>query len=82
MDFQDILYEVDGPIGVITLNRPKYRNAQSYRMLDEIDAAFATLVRLQAGGLVVAPDGLFISRREQIVTLASRRAVPARMSGP
>jgi len=40
MTFQDILYEVDGPIGVITLNRPKYRNAQSYRMLDEIDAAF------------------------------------------
>jgi enoyl-CoA hydratase len=25
---------------VITLNRPKYRNAQGYRMLDEIDAAF------------------------------------------
>jgi enoyl-CoA hydratase len=41
MDFKDILYEVDEPIGVITLNRPKYRNAQSYRMLDEIDAAFA-----------------------------------------
>jgi len=40
MDFQDILYEAQGPIGVITLNRPKYRNAQSYRMLDEIDAAF------------------------------------------
>jgi enoyl-CoA hydratase len=38
--FQDILYAVDGPIGVITLNRPAYRNAQSYRMLDEIDAAF------------------------------------------
>jgi len=40
MDFQDILYAVDGPVGVVTLNRPKYRNAQSYRMLDEIDAAF------------------------------------------
>jgi enoyl-CoA hydratase len=25
---------------VITLNRPQYRNAQGYRMLDEIDAAF------------------------------------------
>ncbi|HEY5105625.1 MAG TPA: enoyl-CoA hydratase-related protein [Caulobacteraceae bacterium] len=40
MDFEDILYGVDGPIGVITLNRPAYRNAQGYRMLDEIDAAF------------------------------------------
>ena len=40
MSFEDILYAVDGPIGVITLDRPAYRNAQSYRMLDEIDAAF------------------------------------------
>ncbi|HEY2709581.1 MAG TPA: enoyl-CoA hydratase-related protein [Caulobacteraceae bacterium] len=39
MAFHDILYEPQGPIGVITLNRPKFRNAQSYRMLDEIDAA-------------------------------------------
>ncbi|HZC16518.1 MAG TPA: enoyl-CoA hydratase-related protein [Caulobacteraceae bacterium] len=40
MDFKDIIYAVDGPLGVITLNRPAYRNAQGYRMLDEIDAAF------------------------------------------
>lgn len=40
MAFQDIIYEARGPVGVITLNRPQYRNAQSYRMLDEIDAAF------------------------------------------
>jgi enoyl-CoA hydratase len=40
MAFHDILYAADGPIGVITLNRPAYRNAQSYRMLDEIDVAF------------------------------------------
>ena len=40
MDFHDILYAPDGPIGVITLNRPAYRNAQGYRMLDEIAAAF------------------------------------------
>ena len=40
MSFHDILYERRGSLGVITLNRPAYRNAQSYRMLDEIDAAF------------------------------------------
>jgi enoyl-CoA hydratase len=40
LDFKDIIYAVDGPIGVITLNRPAYRNAQGYRMLDEIDQAF------------------------------------------
>jgi enoyl-CoA hydratase len=40
VDFQDIIYAVSDGIGVITLNRPAYRNAQSWRMLDEIDAAF------------------------------------------
>lgn len=40
MSFHDILYATDGPVATITLNRPRYRNAQSYRMLDEIEEAF------------------------------------------
>ena len=40
MEFQDIQYAVADGVGVITLDRPAYRNAQSWRMLDEIDAAF------------------------------------------
>jgi len=40
MTFHDILYAVDGPVATITLNLPAYKNAQGYRMLDEIDAAF------------------------------------------
>lgn len=40
MAFQEILYRVEDGIGLITLNRPAYRNAQGYRMLDEIDQAF------------------------------------------
>jgi putative tryptophan/tyrosine transport system substrate-binding protein len=43
----------------------------------EIDAAFASLVQLHAGGLVVSPDAFFGSRRDQLVALASRHAVPA-----
>jgi putative ABC transport system substrate-binding protein len=43
----------------------------------EIDAAFASLVQRQAGALVVSADPLFISRREQVVALAARHAVPA-----
>jgi putative ABC transport system substrate-binding protein len=43
----------------------------------EIDAAFASLVQLHAGALVVQADPFFGSRREQIVALASRHAVPA-----
>jgi putative ABC transport system substrate-binding protein len=43
----------------------------------EIDAAFATLVQLQAGGLVVGTDPFFNTRREQFVALAASYAVPA-----
>jgi putative ABC transport system substrate-binding protein len=43
----------------------------------EIDAAFASLVELHAGALVVAGDAFFVSRQKQLVTLASRDAVPA-----
>ena len=40
MTFQDITYAAQDGVAQVTLNRPAYRNAQSYRMLDEIDAAF------------------------------------------
>jgi putative ABC transport system substrate-binding protein len=43
----------------------------------EIDAAFATLAQLQARALVVGGDPFFIDRREELVALASRHAVPA-----
>jgi putative ABC transport system substrate-binding protein len=42
----------------------------------EIDAAFATLVQLHAGGLVVGADAVFGNRRGQLVALAERYAVP------
>jgi len=43
----------------------------------EIDAAFASLAQLQAGALLVGSDVFLNTRREQLVALASRYAVPA-----
>jgi putative tryptophan/tyrosine transport system substrate-binding protein len=43
----------------------------------EIETALASLVQLHAAALVVAGDSLFGSRREQLVGLAARHAVPA-----
>ena len=43
----------------------------------EIDEAFATLVSLHVGAFVLGPDPFLNSRREQLVGLAARYAVPA-----
>src|SRR6266436_3155051 len=43
----------------------------------EIGAAFASLVELHAGALVLSPDPLFNTRRQLLVTLAAHHAVPA-----
>jgi putative tryptophan/tyrosine transport system substrate-binding protein len=43
----------------------------------DIDTAFATLVRLRAGALLVCPDAFLLSRRDQIAALALRHAKPA-----
>jgi putative ABC transport system substrate-binding protein len=42
----------------------------------EIEAAFAKLVQLRAGGLVIVGDPFFTSRSEQLAALTVRHAVP------
>jgi putative tryptophan/tyrosine transport system substrate-binding protein len=44
---------------------------------EEIEAAFATAAERRAGALLVAADPFMLSRRERIVALAGRYAIPA-----
>jgi putative ABC transport system substrate-binding protein len=48
--------------------------------IEEIDAAFATLVSEQFDALFVAPDPFFQTRRVQFAALAARHALPAAYS--
>jgi len=42
MEDKTVLYEKHDRIARVTLNRPRYKNAQSRRLLEELDDAFAT----------------------------------------
>jgi len=42
----------------------------------ELDAAFVTLGQEHAGGLMVFGDAFFLSRRDKLVELAARQAIP------
>jgi len=53
MNFEDIIYEVDGPVAIVTLNRPEKKNAQSRGLLEEMDAAFQQAVDDDAVRVIV-----------------------------
>jgi putative ABC transport system substrate-binding protein len=47
------------------------------RTASDIDTAFASLARERAGALVVGAGAFLLSRRDQIIALAARHAIPA-----
>src|SRR5262249_2436067 len=42
----------------------------------EIDAAFAKLIDMNAGGVVIANHALFATQAQQLIALATRHAIP------
>src|SRR5262245_60627302 len=46
------------------------------RTIEEIDTAFTTFAQVRTGALLISADAFFISRREQLIALAARYAVP------
>jgi enoyl-CoA hydratase len=40
MEYESILYRVEGPVATVTMNRPEMANAQDSRLIDELDRAF------------------------------------------
>lgn len=78
--YNDVLYERDGHVAIVTLNRPRYRNAQSRRLLEELDDAFTTADRDQdVRVLVLAGAGDHFSAGHDLGTpeeLADREARP------
>ena len=78
----DVRYEVDerGRVATITLDRPRYRNAQSRKLLEDLDAAFAVAVAdHEVRVIVVRGEGEHFSSGHDLGTpeeLADREARP------
>lgn len=64
-----VLYEIRGHVALITLNRPKYGNAQNTHMLYALDAAFMRAVEDdQVGAIVLTGAGKHFSSGHDLGT--------------
>lgn len=78
MQNENVTYATEGPVAIVTLNRPRYRNAQSWGLLDGIDEAFS-LAEADSGvrAIVVKGAGEHFSSGHDLGTpesLAEREA--------
>jgi len=68
MEFQDILYK-PGKVARIKFNRPRYLNAQGYRLLEEMDQAFKKAESdKECGAIVLSGEGRAFSAGHDIST--------------
>lgn len=67
--YEQIRYETSGRIARITTNRPRYHNAQSRRLLEELDAAFEEAVQDgEVRAIILAGEGEHFSSGHDIGT--------------
>jgi putative ABC transport system substrate-binding protein len=52
-------------------------NVLNVSTVREMDAAFATFIQQRVGAVLTATDTIFFARRDQVVVLAARHALPA-----
>jgi enoyl-CoA hydratase/carnithine racemase len=52
-EYEQVRYEVEGRVAKVILDRPKYRNAQSRLLREEMDAAFDRAVEDTDVGVIV-----------------------------
>src|SRR5205807_460906 len=64
------------PVNVISASGLPSRVTASAATERDFDTVFATLARLQAGGLMAGAHAFFNSRSEQLAAMALRHAVP------
>jgi enoyl-CoA hydratase/carnithine racemase len=55
-DLGQVTFHIEGPLGIVTLNRPEVLNAQGYELLAQVDQAF-DLARADQGIRVVIVRG-------------------------
>ena len=72
-DNQDSLLEIED----VARSTGQSLEVAKARNPDDLEPAFAQLVRAQVGAVLVSNDALFFSQRVQLVALAKRHALPA-----
>lgn len=83
MDLTEVRYEIDGPVAFITLDRPQYKNAQSWQLLDDLDRALDLAVDDESVRVIVVQgagdsfsSGHDLGTAEQVAE-RERRGVPS-----
>jgi enoyl-CoA hydratase/carnithine racemase len=78
MESEEVLVETDGPFRVITMNRPRRRNALSLSHMRALTEAFRAVAETEATGIVLAGNGPAFCSGHDFADLAGADLATAR----